>query len=95
MRRFEYSAHADADLIAIHAYIHDQDPATAVLVVGRIKETVESLCVFPAMGKPIGRDDAWVFGGSGKSPFRITYRFDDEAVTILHIFRAQRRHVQL
>ena len=94
MRRYRYTPRADADLSAIHAHIHDQDPATAVLVVKRIKETVEALCVFPAMGKEIGRADVWVFGGTGKSPFRITYRFDDQTVTVLRIFRAKRQHIQ-
>lgn len=94
MRRFRFSARAEADLVDIHTRINEQDPATALLVLDRIQSTVESLCLFPSMGKETKRSGTWVFGGSGKSPFRITYQFDDETVTVQRVFRAKRRAIQ-
>lgn len=90
MRRFEFAAEADDDLIAIHAHVFEQDPATAALVVDRIEATIESLCVFPRMGKKTARTNVWFFGGSGKSPFRISYRFDDQTLIVLRVFRSSR-----
>lgn len=94
MRRSSFTPKADADLVAIHTHINDQDPATAALVVDRIQATIERLCIFPQIGKETKRTGTWVFGGSGKSPFRITYRFDNDTVTVLRVFRAQRQHIQ-
>lgn len=90
MRRFEFSVEADADLIAIHEHVFAQDPSTAGLVVDRIEATAEALCVFPRMGKQTARTNVWVFGGSGKSPFRIAYRFDDQTLFVLRVFRSSR-----
>lgn len=94
MRVFEYTRRAKADLDDIYTRILEQDPSTAALVVERIENAAERLCVFPRMGKSIGHANVWVFGGSRKSPFRITYRFDDETVTVLRIFRANRKQIQ-
>ena len=94
MRRPNYASCAKVDLTAIFERILLQDPPTAGLVVDRIEQTVDSICVFPQIGKPTNRSDIWVFGGSQKSPFRITYRFDNESVTVIRIFRASREHIQ-
>lgn len=93
MRQFEFAPAADADLVKIHQRIFEQDAATTSLVVDRIEETVESVCVFPQIGKQTKRPSVWVFGGTPKNPFRITYQFDDETVTVLRIFRASRRDI--
>jgi len=95
MRRYKFSREADADLAAIHTHINEQDPATAALAIDRIQGTVERLCIFPQMGKETKRANVWVFGGSGRSPFRITYQFDDDTVIVKRVFRTQRQHIQL
>ena len=94
MREIKFLPRAKADIDEIYERILDQDPSTAALVVERIEATVERLCVFPQMGRETKRSQTWVFGGSGKSPFRITYRFDGQTVTVLRIFRAKRQHIQ-
>ena len=94
MRRPNLVPSAQADLRAIYDHIFDQDPTTAALVIERIETVIDSLCVFPQIGKQTTRRHTWVFGGTGKSPFRITYRFTDETVTVLRVFRAQRQDVQ-
>lgn len=94
MRLSNYTSCAKADLTAIYDHIFQQDPPTAALIVDRIELTVESVCVFPQIGKLTNRPDIWVFGGSQKMPFRITYRFDDEILTVVRIFRASREHTQ-
>jgi len=94
MRRFEYTDAAKQDLAKIHERIVQQDAVTASLVVDRIEETIQSVCVFPQMGKLTKQSSVWVFGGSRKCPFRITYRFDDEVVSVVRIFRAKRESIQ-
>ena len=94
MRRYSFAPRAKADLADIHQHIFDQDPTTATLVGERIQETVKSICVFPQMGKETAHPGRWVFGGSGRSPFRIAYRFDDEQVVVLRVFRASRQGVE-
>ena len=93
MRQPNFLPSALTDLRAIHDHIFDQDPTTAGLVIERIETIIDSLCVFPQIGKETKRPNTWVFGGSGKSPFRITYRFTEETVTVLRVFRAQRQQV--
>ena len=94
MRQFRYSARAKRDLAEIHGHVFVQDAMTASLVVDRIEETIRSVCVFPQIGKETGVQGVWVFGGAAKSPFRITYSFNDERVSVVRIFRAQRAHIQ-
>ena len=94
MRRFEYTAIARRDLAEIHERIFDQDQTTAALVVDRIQNIVESISTLPTMGKPVGQAGNWVIGGSPKSPFRITYRFNEDCVFIVRIFRARRKNIQ-
>lgn len=94
MRRFEYTAIARRDLAEIHERIFDQDETTAALVVDRIQQTVESISALPTIGKPVGQAGTWVFGGSPKSPFRITYRSIEDCVFIVRIFRARRKNIQ-
>ncbi|WP_299735276.1 type II toxin-antitoxin system RelE/ParE family toxin [uncultured Roseobacter sp.] len=94
MRRFEFAPSANADLVEIHERIAQQDAVTASLVAGRIEETVESLCVFPEMGKQTKREGVWVFGGTARNPFRVTYRFNKNTVTVMRIFRASRNDIQ-
>lgn len=95
MRKFEFSGKAKSDLTEIYGHIFEQDALTASLIVGRIEETVNSLCVFPKIGKRTTKLGVWVFSGSRKFPFRIAYRFDEDRVTILRIFRVSRENVRL
>jgi len=94
MRKYKLTGPAKTDLNDIYNHILKQDPATAILVTDRIRETIGQICVFPRMGKLTTRPTIWMFGGSGKSPFRITYRFNDETVTVLRIFRSSRKAIQ-
>ena len=94
MRRFRLSREADVDITNIYARIAEEDLRTATLAVDRIEKTIESVCLFPQMGKETARPGVWVFGGGGRSPFRITYRFDDAFVEVVRVFRASRQHVQ-
>ena len=95
MLRFEYSGKAKSDLTEIYDHIFEQDALTASLIVDRIEETVNSLCIFPEIGKRTTKLDVLAFGGSRKCPFRIAYRFDEDRVTILRIFRTRRENVRL
>ena len=93
MRQPNFLPRAKADLREIYDHIFSQDPTTAGITIDRIEATIDSLCVFPQIGKESQRPNIWVFGGSGKSPFRISYRFDDETLTVLRVFRHARKKV--
>lgn len=95
MRKFEYSGSAKSDLSEIYDHIFQQDALTASLIVDRIEETINSLCIFPEIGKETSKHDVWLYKGSRKCPFRIAYRFDKSRLTILRIFRTSREDVRL
>ncbi|WP_299366767.1 type II toxin-antitoxin system RelE/ParE family toxin [uncultured Tateyamaria sp.] len=94
MRKVEYTERAQADIEDIFDWVAQQDGPTAILVVDRIEETVLNVATFPQMGKVTTKQGVFLFGGSRKHPFRITYRFSNERLTIVRVFRSNRRSVQ-
>lgn len=90
MRRYEFSESASIDLAEIQAHIYNQDPSTATAVLKRIRESIEAVSTFPEIGKETARPGVYSFGGTPKQPFRFTYRFTEEMVTVIRIFRSTR-----
>lgn len=91
MRKVEYSLRSQADVEDIFNWVAQQDGPTAILVVDRIEETVLNVATFPQMGKTTAKSGVFVFGGSRKHPFRIIYRFSNERLTVVRVFRSQRQ----
>lgn len=94
MREYELTKPATADLAEINTRIASQDPQTATMTLRRIREAIEAIALFPKMGRETARTDIYQFGGTPNQPFRFTYRFTDETVTVIRIFRASREHTQ-
>ena len=88
-----FSARARSQLLAIHEYIEQRNPAAAKRVGARIREAAEVLRYFPYSGRP-GRASGtreWVVR---RLPYVLVYEVDsaDEGVTILGVFHcAQKR----
>ncbi len=88
-----FSARARSQLLAIHEYIEQRNPAAAARVGARIREAAEVLRYFPYSGRP-GRAPGtreWVVR---RLPYILVYEVDsaDEGITILGVFHcAQKR----
>jgi plasmid stabilization system protein ParE len=88
-----FSARARLQLVAIHDYIGEQNPAAAARVGASIREAGEVLRYFPYSGRP-GRAAGtreWVVRSL---PYVLVYEIDagEEGVTILGVFHcAQKR----
>jgi plasmid stabilization system protein ParE len=88
-----FSARARLQLLSIHEYIDQRNPAAAARVGAGIREAAEVLRYFPYSGRP-GRASGtreWVVR---RLPYVLVYEIDigDEGVTILGVFHcAQQR----
>jgi toxin ParE1/3/4 len=82
----KFSPQATADLIAIHAYIADQDPSAAGRILSRLRQITETLGQFPLLGRPGAIDGTREFAVHGL-PYTVIYQVVSTAeldiVTIL------------
>ena len=83
----KFSPQANADLLAIHAYISDQDQLAADRILSRLRQATETLRHHPLLGRTgavSGTRELPVHG----LPYTIIYRIVSTAqidiVTILH-----------
>jgi plasmid stabilization system protein ParE len=89
----QFSARAQSQLLAIHEYIDQRNPAAAARVGASIREAAEVLRYFPYSGRPgraLGTRE-WVVRAL---PYILVYEIDagEQGVTILGVFHcAQRR----
>ena len=85
-----WSPQSVRDLEAIHAYISDESPRYADLVVGRLVAAVERLQAFPESGRivPERADPSIreIIVGS----YRVVYRLRSDLVEIATVFRGSR-----
>jgi toxin ParE1/3/4 len=88
-----FSGRARLQLLTIHEYIGERNPAAAVRVGASIREAAEVLRYFPYSGRPgrvVGTRE-WVVR---RLPYVLVYEIDDgeEGVTVLGVFHcAQKR----
>ena len=88
-----YSARARSQLLAIHEYIDQRNPAAAARVGTNIREAAEVLRYFPYSGRPgrVPGTREWVVR---RFPYVLVYEIDigNQGVTILGVFHcAQKR----
>lgn len=93
MRSYKLAPKAKADLQKIYDHIVADDPQTAKAVMQRIDLLVMTIRQFPGVGKPTQRAGIYIFGGSAKTPFRITFACTNDEITIIRVFRATREHI--
>jgi addiction module RelE/StbE family toxin len=83
----KFSPQANADLIAIHAYISDRDELAADRILSRLRQATETLGHYPMLGRPGSVADTREFPVHGL-PYTIIYRMVSTAqldiVTVLH-----------
>lgn len=79
------------DLEGIRAYIAQDSPRYAELVVQRIVAGVERLESFPESGRVVPELDRPEIREVIVKPYRVVYRYRGKAVEIVTVFRASRQ----
>ena len=85
-----WSPQALHDVESIRAYIAEDSPAYAELVVRRILAAVERLQSFPESGRVVPERNAPNLREVILTPYRIVYRVDPKAVEVVTVFRGSR-----
>jgi toxin ParE1/3/4 len=75
---------------SIRAYIAQDSPRVAELVVGRIVKAVERLKAFPESGRKVPERNNPEIREVIESPYRVVYRLRTGTVEIVTVFRASR-----
>jgi toxin ParE1/3/4 len=74
----------------IHAYIAEQDPSTAAVVLGRIRDAAQTIDQFPLVGR-LG----WTQGTREivvpRTPYILIYRYTSDVVVIARIRHGAQR----
>jgi toxin ParE1/3/4 len=79
------------DLEAIRAYIAQDSPRYAELVIQRIVAVVERLEAFPESGRVVPELDNPEIREVIVKPYRVVYRLRSDAVQIATVFRSSRQ----
>ncbi len=90
MTQIIWSPQALRDIEAIRAYIAEDSPHVAELVVGRIVKAVERLEAFPKSGRKVPERNDPEIREVIEAPYRIVYRIRVGAVEVATVFRASR-----
>ena len=85
-----WSPQAFRDIESIRAYIAEDSPRVAELVVGRIIQAVERLRIFPESGRKVPERNDPEIREVIESPYRVVYRVRAGTVEIATVFRASR-----
>ena len=79
------------DLEGIRAYVAQDSPRYAQLVVQRIVAAVERLEAFPESGRVVPELDRPEIREVIVTPYRVVYRYRGEAVEVVTVFRSSRQ----
>lgn len=90
MTELIWSPQALRDIESIRAYIAEDSPRVAELVVGRIIKAVERLKAFPESGRMVPERNNPEIREVIEAPYRLVYRVRTGAVEIITVFRASR-----
>ena len=92
MRRIRWTDQAIADLTAIRAFIEQDSPHYAPVVVARLVRAVDRLLDVPASGRAVPEFDESSVREIIETPYRIIYRLVDEReVHILTVSHGAKR----
>jgi addiction module RelE/StbE family toxin len=86
-----WSPQSLGDLEGIRAYVAQDSPRYAELVVQRIVATVERLEDFPESGRVVPELDRPEIREVITRPYRVVYRYRGESVEIATVFRSSRQ----
>jgi plasmid stabilization system protein ParE len=87
--RFARSAEADL-LDIVEWYASREAPEVGRRLVAQVIERVEQLTMFPDSGKMVPEFETPWLRELEMPPFRIVYRRDDAAVTVVRVWRSER-----
>ena len=90
MTRIIWSPQALRDVESLRAYIAEDSPQYADLVVRRIVACVERLALFPESGRVVPERNRPAIREVIVEPFRVVYRVRAGTVEIATVFRASR-----
>ena len=91
MTTVSWTARAQADLAAIHAFIETDSPHFAKVVVRRLLQAIDRLQHFPQSGRSVPEYTDTSVREVILSPYRIVYRIvDEETVHVLTVHHAAR-----
>ena len=90
MTQIVWSPQALRDIESIRAYISEDSPRVAELVVGRIIRSVERLSTFPESGRRVPERNDPEIREVIEAPYRIVYRVRTGAVEVVTVIRASR-----
>jgi len=88
--KLRWTTQAVEDVEAIRKFIANDSDAYADLVVARLLESVERLERFPRSGRVVPELSDPHLREIIEPPYRIVYRFLEETVEVLTVFRASR-----
>jgi len=86
-----WSPQALRDLKSIRAYIAEDSPRYAELVVGRIVKVVERLAAFPESGRKVPERNDPEIREVIERPYRVVYRLRTGTVEVVAVFRGSRQ----
>lgn len=89
--RVRYSNCANLNLRQAYYYIKQDSPLNAAVVMGRIEKAIETLCAYPALGKP-GRLKGTREFVVGNAPFIVIYRPTKTELQILSVLHTSRKY---
>jgi toxin ParE1/3/4 len=89
--RIDFAESAQGDLLEILAwYSSQQAPEVGKRLILAIIERVEQLAMFPDSGRVVPEFETPWLREVALPPFRIVYRRDEAAVTIVRVWRSER-----
>ena len=91
MTQIIWSPQALRDLKSIRAYIAEDSPRYADLVVGRIMKVVERLAAFPESGRKVPERNDPEIREVIERPYRVVYRLRTGMVEVVTVFRGSRQ----
>lgn len=96
MTTVSWTARAQADLAAIHAFVEADSPHFATVVVRRLLHAIDRLQDFPQSGRAVPEYSDPALREVILSPYRIVYRIiDEQTAHILTIHHAARGDIGL
>ncbi len=89
--RIRYTDLALRDLEQAYDFIALDSPGNARAVIGRVEKTIDTLLIYPAIGKP-GRVGGTREFGVLHTPFIIVYRHSKTTLQILTVLHSSRKY---
>ena len=91
MLKARYTKKAVSDLVQAYEYISGDSQQNAEMIIARIEKAVNSLCLYPDIGRKGRKDTTREFVVSG-TPFILVYRHNANYLRILTVLHRARQY---